>query len=689
MADILKATLVLTAYDRASRVIAQMTQNAEAKLRDLSEKSRRMSGEGLGLIGAGAATVATLTPAIRAYSELEQSSTSLQSSMMKSGGAVSANFERINQLAIQLGNQLPGTTADLQTMMEVLLQNATSEEDILNGVGTAAARFAILMKMGYGDGSKFAAQLRISAGVAATDMERFLDVIQRTRNLGIDPTEMGYAFGRTGLKQFGLEGIENAKRFAALYSTILPVTKSGETTGSGISRLLTAVFDPKKMEAANSLLAQYGIKWEFIDKATGKFKGVESLVGQLGLLQKLNDSQRLSVLQAIFGEGEDRKIAAIIAANGVEGYNRAVQRMAEQGSLDQKVAIQVSTMSNLWEAATGTVTNAWAAIGAAIAPEVKRVIDLLNKMAAWVQGFASSNPKLFKFIGLMIAASGTILMVAGAIKIVTAAMNILRIASLANPVVLIIMAIAAGALLIYTYWDDIMAFFGRVWAFFVRIGQRIAGFFKSLWSGVTAAFKAGTQAAMFAFNYLTPWGIIANWQKLVPYFAQVWESVKKTFAGFWNWLTGLAGQFWQAGANIVKSIIDGIGSMFQKGLDAIANLVKGMRAFLPFSPAKVGPLKDLHRIQFVETIASSIRPAPMVRAMNSTLDATMRQARGAGAAGSLAVAGGGTVTVNYSPTINFGASGGSADFSEMLRKHRDEIARLVADAVQRQKRTLY
>lgn len=690
MADILKATLILTAYDRASRVIAQMTNNAEANLRTLNERSKRMAAEGFGLVGLGAATGATLIPAIRAFSELENSSASLQSAMMKTGGTVGAEFERINRLAVSLGNELPGTTADLQNMMEVLLQNATSEQDILDGVGSSAARFAILMKMGYGDAAKFAAQLRISAGVGAKDMLAFLDVIQRTRNLGIDPTEMGYAFGRTGLKQFGLEGLENAKKFAALYSTILPITKSGETTGSGLSRLLTAVFNTDKMKEANDLLSKYGMKWEFVDKATGQFKGVESLVGQLGQLNALTAAQRLDVLTSIFGEGEDRKIAAIIAANGIAGYNQAVARMAGQASLDQKVAVQVATVANLWEAFTGTMTNAWAAMGASIAPEMKKVLDVLNWLSTWVQNFAASHPKLFKFISLTIAASSAILMVAGAIKIVVAAFNLLKLAALTNPVTLIIMAIAAGAILIYTYWGDIMAFFGRVWAFFVRVGNAIGNFFRGLWAGIKAVFKAGAVAAEFTLNLLTPWGMIKNWQMLAPYFAQVWESVKKTFSGFWDWLTGLAGKFWQAGVNIVMSIIDGIGSMFQRGIDAIANLVKGMRAFLPFSPAKAGAFRDLHRVKIVETIAASMRPGPLMAAMDEVTKAARGRLNGnqyrpafAGAAG------GGGLVVNYSPNITIGAGANTDDFAELLRRHKDEISRVVADAVERKKRTIY
>ena len=52
--------------------------------------------------------------------------------------------------------------------------------------------------------------------------------------------------------------------------------------------------------------------------------------------------------------------------------------------------------------------------------------------------------------------------------------------------------------------------------------------------------------------------------------------------------------------------------MASKPLDAIKGIVGGVRKFLPFSPAKEGPLKDIHRIRLVETIADGIKEAPLL-----------------------------------------------------------------------------
>lgn len=64
--------------------------------------------------------------------------------------------------------------------------------------------------------------------------------------------------------------------------------------------------------------------------------------------------------------------------------------------------------------------------------------------------------------------------------------------------------------------------------------------------------------------------------------------------------------FGNAGGNIVKSIADGIWDAVGYVTDAIGNIAQSIRDFLPFSPAKEGPLRDLNRLNFGGTIADSI-----------------------------------------------------------------------------------
>lgn len=67
-----------------------------------------------------------------------------------------------------------------------------------------------------------------------------------------------------------------------------------------------------------------------------------------------------------------------------------------------------------------------------------------------------------------------------------------------------------------------------------------------------------------------------------------------------------ATEFFSAGENIVTSIADGIKSAFSKVTGAMSDLTSKIRDFLPFSPAKEGPLRDIMKTNIAGSIAETI-----------------------------------------------------------------------------------
>lgn len=105
-------------------------------------------------------------------------------------------------------------------------------------------------------------------------------------------------------------------------------------------------------------------------------------------------------------------------------------------------------------------------------------------------------------------------------------------------------------------------------------------------------------------------------------FSKVKNAVKTGITGAYNAVTDKIKDFFNAGKNIVGSIADGIKAAVGKVTDAIGNVVSKVRDFLPFSPAKTGPLTDIDKLNFDGPIGDSIEDAiPDVQAkMNAMLE---------------------------------------------------------------------
>ena len=272
----------------------------------------------------------------------------------------------------------------------------------------------------------------------------------------------------------------------------------------------------------------------------------------------------------------------------------------------------------------------------------KVLLPYLNQFAAWltnivpkVLSFIENNETLVKIVGGLGIA---LIAVGAALKIASVAMGIFNAVAAMNPVVAIIASIAIAALLVYRYWDEIKAFFLRMW---------------------TAIKNA---------------------------FSQAWDFIKRMFLNFTplglliQALTKFGPALVQAGKNIVNSIWTGIKAMASKPVEAIKGIVTKIREFLPFSPAKVGPLRDIHRVKIVETIAESMKPNALTNKMSKVMTAA-RQSMNANfnVASPTASGGGGGASLVYSPqiTINGGGSEAQSAFGQMLASHKDEILRIL------------
>ena len=179
-----------------------------------------------------------------------------------------------------------------------------------------------------------------------------------------------------------------------------------------------------------------------------------------------------------------------------------------------------------------------------------------------------------------------------------------------------------------------------------------------LWDAVTAAGSAVMEAA-----------------------PALWQSVQNVFGNVMAFIVSIPGRMFEAGKNIIMSITDGILSVATAPLDAISGIVSGIRDFLPFSPAKVGPLRDIHRVKIVETIADGMKPAPMVNAMQSVVGATVGVG---GAVRNPANNGGGSVVVNFAPTVNVTGTGTGEDIRAQIMAMGPEMVAYLKRALSRE-----
>lgn len=640
MDKFLRVAVLLTAVDRMSSVVSGAVGRSIQRMRDLEDQTRKsqaLFGAGMAQIASGVAIAAAMSPALNAFVTLEDAGARMKASLLEVGNVLpTESYERLSRLAVRLGDELPGTTADFFDMFTKMRQLGVETETILSGAGESAAHLAVVLGLPFDQTSMFVSKLKEATGTADKDLKAFIDTIARTANMGVKTEEMMLAFGRSSpaLKTLGIQGAEASKSIAGLYAMLIKGGLSGETAGTNMMTLLNQLMDSgtvSKMNAALSKLGQAPLV--FSDAKTGQFLGVENMIAQFDKLSTLNPQQISDAVAAGFGPGMDAGIVKIMASAGVKGFNAMQESMNKQATLGDKVKVQLSTLSAQWEATMGAWGNTMATMFAPMGKALTPLVTQLGNAASALGRFAEKYPDLFKIAGILITVASGFFIISGVIKAARAAMIAFNVVTMMNPIGLVIAAVVAAALLIYTYWGP------------------ISGFFKNLWASISNSFGS------------------------------IFDTVKSVFQNIWNYLGSVVDRFKQAGTNIVNSIADGIMEGITKVTDAIGRVTSAAREYLPFSPAKQGAFRDLHKVKIVETIAGAVNPAPLTRAMSGVT------ARAAGVASPVSSRSGGGF--NYSPTITINGAKGIEDFRRELQNHKDEIIRIFKDDKQRNARLSY
>jgi TP901 family phage tail tape measure protein len=295
-------------------------------------------------------------------------------------------------------------------------------------------------------------------------------------------------------------------------------------------------------------------------------------------------------------------------------------------------------------------------LGTLLLPEVIKLVNRMTALADWMNEFTKNHPKIVS-MGLKVAAlTSGVLLLGGALSLASAAM---------------LGFVSFGPAL-------------KEMVTTLRIGTIAT----KAWEAAQWVLNAAMAGNVFVLVIIGALALAAVAYEVIKH----WKQISTFFKG-------LGGELYTAGVHLVDSLVSGITSRFHTVAGAMERVGSTVRSYLPFSPAKEGPLRDLNRIRFVETIAQSIRPGPMIDAIRKVAAASaiaIPMAIGGGAGQVMARTGGPSivgsgvtvnVTVNY--TIAPGAASTAGDFRKLLEDHADTIGKVVARQVARTERLKY
>ena len=540
------------------RLAYEKLQNAQNKAAaaktQMTEAGMRAVGMMYTARGIADTTRNVLSSPVKAYADTETASADLRAAMMDNTGKVSAQYKDIDNLATRLGDRLPGTTADFKNLMTMLIRQGMSAQTVLGGTGEAAALLAVQLKKSPEAAAEMAAKLQDATRGTEKEMLAIMDQVQRLYYAGTDDSNILGAFSKLSpaLDTLKIKGESAMKMMSPLVGMLDQAGLSGESAGNALRKVFTRMMDTEKIAKVTD---GTGISLNFTD-GQGEFGGFDKMYTELAKLKAVNTEQRLNILQGIFGDdAETLQALNTMIEKGKAGYEEFAKKMEAQANLNQRVNDQLGTLTNLWDAASGTFTNFLAKMGESIAPELKDLTKWIGDVNEKLSNWAAQNPETANTIMKIVAAIGIFLtVVTGIGAAISAVLVPIALAKFSFFSLFGVFSGGGGAI------STIIGWLGRLGMALLGFGAKAAVFLVTNpfgwailavgaiimlwrnWETVKSALIAGWEwikkvfqqnPLLAAFTGPVGWliALLANWNKVKAALISGWEWIKKTFSG--------------------------------------------------------------------------------------------------------------------------------------------------------------
>lgn len=475
-----------------------------------------MAGSGAAGLASGYAIARPLKGIVDAFAPAENAATQLKVSMMGSDGSVSADFQKITDLANKLGDRLPGTTADFQEMMTMLRRQGLSAANILGGTGEASAYLGVQLQMPVTAAAELAAKMQDATRTTEKDMMGLMDTIQRTYYMGVDSDNMLQGFSKISpvMDIIKRQGLEATKVLTPLLVMMDQAGMEGGAAGNAYRKVFQGAMNVSRItKTLNDLKAERGLdlSLDFTD-GKGEFGGIDQMYAQLEKLKGLSTEVRLQLIKDMFGDdSETLTTLNTMMSKGISGYREVEGKLQDQADLRKRVNEQLGTLTNVMEAAQGSWSNSMAEIGVAIAPELKEFIGVLGEVAIKVKGWVKENPQLTAQLVKTAAGLALLLTVGGGLSIM--------LASILGPFAMVRLAMMLLGIKSLGLVTGLKALGGAL----LWVGKAVLLVGRALMLNPIGLAVTAIAAAVYL--------IYANWDKVGPYFLGLIAEIKQGFSG--------------------------------------------------------------------------------------------------------------------------------------------------------------
>ena len=510
-------------------------------------------------------------------------------------GATGSDFDKLRDKAREMGAKTKFSATEAADAMNYMAMAGWKTEDMLSGI-EGVMYLAAASGEDLATTSDIVTDALTAFGLTAADSGHFADVLAAaSSNANTNVSMMGETFkycapvaGALGFSVedtaeaiglMGNAGIKASQAGTSMRSIMTNLTGDVKLSGAAIGDVTIATTNADgSMRSLSAILADCRGAFAGMTEAE-KANNAEALVGKNAM------SGFLALMNAA---PED--IAKVSGA--VNNCKDAAKNMADtmQDNLEGQLTILKSQLQELA-----------ISFGDLLMPAVRSIVSGLQGMVDVLNAMPDGVKRVIMIVALLAAALGPVLIIigktlsaigtimtwapklAGAISTVKGAFAALSATMMANPIAIVIAAIAALVAAFIYLWntnEEFRQFWIRLWneikEVAVQVWTAVSQFLVSAWNGIRNTAVAVWNGIRDFFSSLWA-GIKTLFTTVVTaistFLVGAWNGIRATVMAVWNAISAFLGSVWNGIKSVITNVVNGIRTFLQSAWNGIRTVI--------------------------------------------------------------------------------------------------------------------
>lgn len=572
------------------RLEEQANQSATA-LQKISATGEKLQTVGSNIESAGkkllpvtGAVTALGTAAVKTAADFD----SAMSQVAAVSGATGSDLEALRDKAREMGAKTKFSASEAAEAMNYMAMAGWKTGDMLDGIEG-------IMNLAAASGEDLATTSDIvtdaltALGLSAADSGHFADILAAaSSNANTNVSMMGETFKYCApvAGALGFTAEDTAEAIGLMANAGIKSSQAG----TAMRTMLTNLTGEVKFSGA-----AFGEMTVQTTNADGSMRSLGDILADCRVaFSQMSESERSANAEALVGKNAMSGFLAVMnaAPSDIEKLNSAITNC--DGTAEKMATTMQDNLEGQLTILKSQLEELAISFGELLMPAIRTIVGWIQKFVDWLNSMGEGTKKVIMTVALLAAALGPVLIVigkvvsaigtimtivpkiAGAINVVKGAFAALNVTMLANPITLIIAAIAALVAAFIYLWNNCEGFR----QFWINLWEGIKQAVTTAWNAITSFLSTAWESILGIAQ--TVWGAISGffttlWEGITGVFTAAWTSISGVMTTIWNTITSV----WQSIYDTISPLLEAFRYLFETIFEAIRILIE--RAFTAVS----------------------------------------------------------------------------------------------------------